>query len=276
MELFNTLIKNVNKDNWGYLLLGSIIILLVGYILANMTKKPVEFRLGPINIKLGNKCEDTPTVLQTQAKEQLEKIKTPQQTIIVDRVRQYVINKEKQISKLYLDIMIRQMNFCDEKILEMKGLFIDEYSKLLTKKIEKTEDVRIHPNFRNYKMFLSLMMEYAVKESTFKKSVRQNHLAEFTIDSWDAFVEQKVNITLELIKDEYDDNYPDESLVTRKEVDESNERVFDKIRPMIISMYRKAREISIETKAKIKFIEEEMNQYLKGDISDTGNLSDID
>lgn len=276
MELITALLKTINKDNWQIILLSSIIILLVGYILANFTKKPLEFKIGPINIKLGNGCEDPKVVLAEQAETQSEKVKVPQQAIIVDRVRNFVVNKEKQLTKLYLDIMIRQMNFCDEKIVEMKGLFIEEYSRLLSKKLEKTEDVRVHSQFKNYKMFLTLMMEYAVKDSTFKKSVRQNHLAEFTIDSWDAFVEQKVNITLELIKEEYDFNYPDDSLVSRKEVDESNERVFEKIRPMIISMYRKAREISIESRAKIKFIEEEMYQYLKGDISDSGNLSEVD
>jgi hypothetical protein len=69
-------------------------------------------------------------------------------------------------------------------------------------------------------------------------------------------------------------NFPDDSLVTRKEVDESNERIFDKIRPIIVSMYRKARDISIETRGKIKMIEIEMDQYLKSDIVDSGNLSD--
>ena len=35
------------------------------------------------------------------------------------------------------------------------------------------------------------------------------------------------------------------------------------------------REISIETTAKIKFIETDMDQYLSGDISDTGKLEDV-
>jgi ethanolamine ammonia-lyase large subunit len=118
-------------------------------------------------------------------------------------------------------------------------------------------------------MFLSLMLEYCVKETTFKKSVRQNHLAELTMEGWEAFVEQKVNVTIANIKNSYDNDYPDESIVTRKEVDESNERVFDKIRPMIVSMYRKAREISIETKSKIKFIEEEMETHLKGGVEES-------
>jgi hypothetical protein len=38
---------------------------------------------------------------------------------------------------------------------------------------------------------------------------------------------------------------------------------------MIVSMYRKAREISIETKSKIKFIEEEMETHLKGGVEES-------
>jgi hypothetical protein len=271
MDLITAILKNINKDNWVVVLLSIVIFFMGSYIVSTISKKPFTFSLGPIQIKLGSSEE---TKLQEQALTQSEKIKIPHQAIIVDRVKNYVTFKEKQITKLYYDVMVRQMNFCDERMVEIKGIFVDEYSKLLSKKISKDEDVRVHPSFRNYKMFISLVLEYAIKEATYKKSVRQNHLAEFTIESWDAFIEQKTNTTLALINDEYDMNFPDDSLVTRKEVDESNERIFDKIRPIIVSMYRKARDISIETRGKIKMIEIEMDQYLKSDIVDSGNLSD--
>lgn len=270
MDLLTTILKNINKDNWVVVLFGFIIFLLATYIFSTLSKKPLSFKIGPINIKLGNDCV-TPN-LKEVALTHHENMKVPHHQVIIDKVKTYVTSKEKQLSKLYLDIMIRQMNFCDEKILEIRDIFIEEYSKLLSKKLSQNEDVRVHPSFKNYKMFISTALDYAIKDATYKKSVRQNHLAEFTIESWDAFVEQKANITITLIKDEYDLNFPDDSLVFRKEVDESNDRVFDKIRPMIISMYRKAREISIETKGKIKFIESEMEVYLKGDLADSGNL----
>lgn len=264
------LLKGINKDNFIYIAFALLTFLFGAIILSIVTRKPLNIKLGPISFSFGEvKCECKEEDLQIQALSQSEKIKPTTNQLYIERIHTYIQSKEKQVSKLYADVMVRQMNFCDEKLVEIKDIFIEEYSKLLSKKISQTEDVRVHHQFRNYKMFLSLMLEYCVKETTFKKSVRQNHLAELTMEGWEAFVEQKVNVTIANIKNSYDNDYPDESIVTRKEVDESNERVFDKIRPMIVSMYRKAREISIETKSKIKFIEEEMETHLKGGVEES-------
>lgn len=273
MEILTTLIKGINKDNWVVVALILIIVFMSMVLISTLTKKPLDFKIGPLNIKFGNDCESPDKILQDQAIKHNTKLNKSEH-LIVDKVKTYVTAKEKQITKLYYDVMVRQMSFCDERIVEMRDLFCDEYSKLLYKKLEKCEDVRTHQSFKNYKMFIILALEYAVKEATYKRSVKQNHLAEFTIESWDAFIEQKTNATIALLKDEYDMNYP-ESLVSRKEIDESNERVFDKIRPIIVSMYRKARDISIETRGKVELLKSEMSTYLKGDMEEYVNLEDV-
>lgn len=230
----------------------------VMYVISLYTKKPISIKLGVFTINFG-KQEEKP--VEEQKPSAMNKM-------VLEKIKSFVISREKRINRLQHDILARQFNFCDEKIVEMKDVFMDEYTRILSKKLPPEVDARIHPNFRNYRMMVDLMLEYCVKKLTFDKSVRNNHLAELNMDSWESFVEQKVNITLAMIKSYYDDHYPDESLVTRKELSE-NDRVFERIRPMIISMYRKAREISIDVKSKIRHIEEEIDRAIKYEAFDT-------
>ncbi len=239
------------------------------YLISLYTKKPITLKLGVFTINFGKAQEEN--VVNNE-----EEVKGAKRNkMVMEKLKSFVISRERQVHRLQHDILVRQFNFCDEKLVEMKDVFLDEYSRILSKKLPPEADARNHPNFRNYKMMLELMLEYCVKKLTFDKSVRQNHLAELTMDSWESFVEQKVNITLALIKSYYDDNYPDESIVTRKELAESD-KVFEKIRPMIISMYRKAREISIDVKSKIRYIEEEIDKAIKNETFDTLCMYDTD
>lgn len=66
-----------------------------------------------------------------------------------------------------------------------------------------------------------------------------------------------------MIKDYFDNNYPDDMTITRKEIDEANERVFDKCRSLFTLSYRRAREIAIETRTKIKYIEDEIEREVR-------------
>lgn len=228
-------------------IVGFVILSLIFWIISNFTKKPINLKLGIASVTFGKKDNDEP--------------KMNQKTL--DRCRSFLTTKEIQIHKLRQEIFERQLNFCDEKMVEIKDLFMAEYFKMLLKHIGLNDDGKIHPSFRNYRMMIDLMLNSCIKEKTFKPSMRQNHLLELTLDTWEGYIEHKVGTTIALIKRDYDDNYPDDSVVPRKDVDESNERIFEKIKPMIISMYRKAREISVDVKNKIDIIESEIDEGFK-------------
>jgi hypothetical protein len=112
-------------------------------------------------------------------------------------------------------------------------------------------------------MMVDLMLDSCINEQTFKKSMKANHLLDLRIDTWEDFVEDKIRLTFSLMKRFYDDYYPESSLVSRNEVDESNDRLFEKIRPIITIMYRKAREITSETMVKINDIQKEIDSECK-------------
>lgn len=228
----------------GVIVLASIIFAIVAWI----KKEPLTIKLGFATFTFGKKKE----VIHEKCNE-----------IAMHRFRNMIVQKEKMISKYNSEIFERQMNFCDDKINVVRDMFMDEYRTLLSRKLERTIDVKNHDSYRHYMMMVDLMLNYCINEQTFKKSMKQNHLLELTIVNWEEFIEDKIRLTFSLMKRFYDDYYPESSLVSRNEVDESNDRLFEKIRPIITTMYRKAREITTEVTNKVSEIQKEIDSECK-------------
>lgn len=228
--------------------------------------KEMKLSFGPVKIDLPGRKKEVVKPVEQNA------VKKANQTLLIARLQSFITEKQKLIFRTHVENTERQMNFFDEKLVEVRSMYIEEYARLLAKKNDACEDVRNDQEFRNYRMMVDLMLE-DIKTKTYKKSIKQNHLADITMEVWESFVEQKVNITLAMIKDYFDNNYPDDMTITRKEIDEANERVFDKCRSLFTLSYRRAREIAIETRTKIKYIEDEIEREVR---DENVHLSKID
>lgn len=249
---FAALIKPDDLQGSLLTLVVMVVMSIVFWIISNFTKKPIELGFGSFKITFGKE-------------EDKEKTHSKCNAIAMERFKNFIVTKEKQIAKLNNEVFERQMNFCDDKIQVIRDMFMDEYVVLLSKKLESNSDPRVHSTFRNYMTMVDLMLNTAIKDQTFKKSMKQNHLLDLNLDTWESFIDDKVHLTFSLMKRFYDENYPDESLVTRHEVDESNDRLFEKIRPTIVSMYRKARVITVEIKEKINSVQKEIDAGCSSD-----------
>lgn len=222
------------------------ILILIMLIIAYIRRSPFHIGIGYFQVSLGPPENKVPFMKYNE--HYLQKFRT------------FLTSKEKEISKLNSEIFERQMNFCDDKLNVIRGMFMEEYRALLSKKVSKGTDVRSHECYRHYMMLVDLMLSEALKESTFKRSMKQNHLLDLTLETWEDFINDKVSITFSLLNRFYDDSYPDTSLVSRSELDESNERLFEKIKPIITSMYRKAREITVEVTTKTLLVQKEIDE----------------
>ena len=238
--------------------LASIFVLVL-WLINLITGKGIKLKLGPINLDLQDRSKNT--VLNPV---ETAKANQRNQTLMVSRLLSFITEKQKLIFRTHTENTERQMNFFDEKVVEIKSAYIEEFAKLLEKRTEKSVDVRNLQEFRTYRMMVDLMLE-DIKLKTFKKSIKHNHLADITIDVWEAFIEQKVSVTLAMIKEYFDNNYPDDMSITRKEIDFANERVFDKCRALFTLSYRRARDIAIETRTKIKYIEDEIEREVRNE-----------
>lgn len=233
-------------------LIGIIAILL--WLFSVLFDKPIKLNLGILNLDFPGKKKQN-TVSEN-------KVKQANQTLLISKLQSFITEKQKQIFRIQNNTIERQMNFFDEKIVEIRSMYTEEFVKLLRKKCDAHIDVRNHQEFRNYKMMIDLMLE-DIKAKTFKKSIKQNHLADITMELWESFVEQKVSVTQAMIKEYFDNNYPDDMNVERFELDEANERVFDRCRSLFTLSYRRAREIAIETRAKVHYIEDEIEREVR-------------
>jgi hypothetical protein len=225
----------------GVILVFALIMVIISYY----RKSPLTIGLGFLQFTFGTSKQDTP---HTKCNE-----------VAVFRFKHYISAKEKLIAKMYSEIIERQMSFCDDKINVISDMLMDDYRLLLSKKLTQSVDVKNHDCYRHYMMMVDLMLKECIKEATFKKSMKQNHLLDLKFDNWESFIGDKMSLTFSLMNRFYDDNYPETSLVTRTELDISNERLFDKIRPIIVSMYRRAREITVEVTDKIVIVQKEVD-----------------
>lgn len=271
--MFNLLSSLVSNPNFYTLIIVptfTAIFVLILWIISIMTGKEMNLNLGPLKLNLAGRRRKESS--NTSGTYQQIQIKKANQSLLIHRLHSFITEKQKLIYRTHSENMERQMNFFDEKLVEIRSMYIEEYARLLEKKTEKTTDVRNHQEFRNYRMMVDLMLE-DIKTKTYKKSIKQNHLADITMELWESFVEQKVNVTLAMIKEFFDNNYPDDMTITRREIDEANERVFDKCRSLFTLSYRRAREIAIETRTKIKYIEDEIEREVR---DENIHLSKID
>jgi len=277
LTLFLSLITNPNF--YTLILVPSLtaLFVLILWIISIATGKEMNLNLGPLKLNLvgGKKTSEpvepitgknthppdrcSPKDIETCNQNQAKKAN---QSLLISRLHSFITEKQKTIYRTHTENMERQMNFFDEKLVEIRSMYIEEYARLLEKKTEKTTDVRNHQEFRNYRMMVDLMLD-DIKTKTYKKSIKQNHLADITMELWESFVEQKVNVTLAMIKEFFDNNYPDDMTIARREIDEANERVFDKCRSLFTLSYRRAREIAIETRTKVKYIEDEIEREVR-------------
>lgn len=259
-ELLSALITNPNFYTLIIVPTFTAIFVMILWLISIATGKEMNLNLGPLKLNLaGRKRKEDP---KASGSFQQVQIKKANQSLLISRLHSFITEKQKLIYRTHTENMERQMNFFDEKLVEIRSMYIEEYARLLEKKTERTTDVRNHQEFRNYRMMVDLMLD-DIKTKTYKKSIKQNHLADITMELWESFVEQKVNVTLAMIKEFFDNNYPDDMTIGRREIDEANEKVFDRCRSLFTLSYRRAREIAIETRTKVKYIEDEIEREVR-------------
>ena len=221
-----------------------LIFSVVMFIIASINKRPIELNFGILKLNYGK--SEVPVIEHTD----------------VGRVVDYAIGKMCEINKLESGVFVRQMNFFDEKMVEVKTILVDEFASILAKKLSKPSTVRVEQEFRTYKMLVDLMLE-SIKINIIKKSMEANHLDSKSVEEWETFIDRKINLIFAAAKTFLDDNYPEEVLVDRNELDDLNDRLYNKIRTLFVAAFRHAREVRIEHNEKIAVLRTALDEEIK-------------
>jgi hypothetical protein len=244
-------------------ILGLLVFLaLFIYVAALLSKRKVSFGLGKVKVDVGdegNSNDETSDKLEKIerhiSKVDEKELEDKAIEVMISVVKEYMEMNLAKIHEEEKSILPRQMNYADEKQMEIKTILIDSYAKLLTNKKNKIQimtDVRNTQEFRTYKMVVELMLKECIVEKTLKKSLRENHLSEKSVENWEIFIHQKADITYGLFKDYLDNHFPEGGMINRPELDTLYSQNEEQVKKLIKAIYRFAREISIEVHTRTK------------------------
>lgn len=271
-------IKEV-QNNWEFFIfthptsiLGILVFLaLFIYVSALLSKRKVSFGFGKVNVDVGDGSTEDHHETSDKLEKFIERVDEKELEdkaidVMLSAVKEYIESNLTKIHEEEKSVLVRQMNYADEKQMEIKTILIDSYAKLLTNKKNKIQimtDVRNTQEFRTYKMVVELMLKECIVEKTLKKSLRENHLAEKSVESWEIFIHQKADITYGLFKDYLDNHFPEGGMINRPELDGLYSQNEDQIKKLIMSIYRYAREVTIEVSTRTKQLRENVPTGIK-------------
>lgn len=215
------------------------------------------------NIKLGNLINITSESVVSEQTEtrRTDTFESTDMIAVGLKIKSYLEKKYSYISELEKSVMAKQMNYAEERVLEIRTILNDDFARIMSKK-NKDIEVRNSQEFHNYKMLVELMLDECVME-VLKKSLRENHIAQKTPEVWESFVMQKCEVPMKMFKDYLDIRYPDHMSVSRNEIDESYAKLSEQIKKLIVLIFRNARDVSIEVYYKTQQIKEFMDSDIE-------------
>lgn len=245
VELFKLL---PSDGFYTIIILASMLIGL--YIITALMGKPLEFKLGPLNLKFGGSkpLDDS----------------SCKKNIMIEQVKNITKSVYSKIEFLKHDTINRQVNYLEDRIEDIRASMADIYSDILESKLpeDKKNNVKSNKEYRNYQILLTMAMNQCLKKNVIK-SFKQNHLDEIDQFDWTKHINQKGDTSIQHITEFLDIMYGDKNLITRKELSLANEHYKAGFKDEIKDCYEHAREISIKNKSKIDDLKIELEQEIQ-------------
>jgi hypothetical protein len=205
---------------------------------------------------------------------------------------------ETKRSKIENKILKDQMNFAEQKLVEILFLFISNFGKLLKNKVDDDEIytflLYLKEKFKNYseisykieeviekleidkeiiqtKLYWSIIYESLEKcvKDEIRRSFKENGFHKFNQDSLQIYLQNRHKIIFGMIAQQIINLYPKSAglILSQDEILEHSEEILLNINTIINEIYLEARKIKIISENEINKIEEEfykdMDCYMK-------------
>jgi hypothetical protein len=159
-------------------------------------------------------------------------------------------------------ILKEQMNFVEQKILEMNGMFLSSYRMQLHELADKnTSESELNKQYRLYQGLLASTMQ-AIKDE-FRRSFKENGFEEMSGQEFTHYVKQKLGSIVSLGRDHLFNLYPYEGMIVSAEnrmkwLDSK----LDVLEDVCFEIYVKAKEIKVDAVKKVTTIEKEFSKEI--------------
>lgn len=193
----------------------------------NKTKISLNFSLGPVKIALGKKeTQLTQKTLNQLIESQL------------DNIREMIAAED--------NLLKRQLLHTEQKLTQIKYFLVTNFNELLSKKLGKTEDARIHKDYRNYQILVT-MLNKELLDKVFKSAFIENHLTEFEGANWNNYITDKSNYIMNFINEFMDIMYGEGKVLSRQETANIEKDAYDDILKVVREIFDNVKEMSLNS-----------------------------
>lgn len=169
---------------------------------------------------------------------------------------------ESQRNFVLTRVLKEQMNFAEQKLLELQGLFLNSYRRQLHDVAGNTPvESEINKQYRLYQGILSLSL-MSVKDE-FRRSFKENGFEELSGTEFTHYVKNKVLTLVSIGRDHLFNLYPYEGMyISVEERTKWLDSNLSTIEDLCFEVYVKVKEIKLESRRKVKEIEKEFSKEI--------------
>lgn len=234
LSIYQTMLAFLGPTFIMFIILGLILAVVALAFLGIRSKSSINLSVGPFKLVLGGK---EPVNLAS----------------LISSILEHQEDNIRKMFQIENDIIKKQMNYTEQMLYQLKYIMSEMYSDLLIKKIAKTEDVKLHKDYRYQQRILNILIK-EMKDSLFYEAFLDNHLEAITGADWDRYIDDKSTYALNYIRDFLDSYSENGTILTRKEVSDSEKNIIPKIKDVIKLIFEKAKDISVSGRQDIQLL----------------------
>lgn len=222
-----------------------LILILLIYLLSFITKKPIDFKLGPFRLNIQPKRKSGSVDVE-KIKNYLSFFKENNTAHIdlIDDVVDMAKNKTEKIDIIrFKESMTKQMILTEEINVKLKSILLDKFYSVL-KEHSNTKNMKNTKDYRYYQVIISFILE-DIKRNTIKESIKMSEFVEYTETEFNSFVQQKTEVITTIIFDYIDFMY-NSDIVSNDSINKANEQIEPKIKEQYKLLYNKIKSIVLD------------------------------
>ena len=232
MEYLKAILSSLAPYSLDVLLVTVVVGLISFLIMSIKNKTGFNIAFGPFKFSLGNKNN------------------TMNSMSFINDLLEFQEDHIRSIFQIETSLLKKQMNYTEQKLLEVKFHLCEAYANILSKKLTNGEDIKLHRDYRFYQRITTMLIK-EVADNIFYPAFSENHFETMSEDVWYKYVNDKALYVLNFGDDLLGTLYEDAKAVSRKEASDSERESVPKTKEVVKAIFDMARTYAINSKKEI-------------------------